>query len=472
LVARIAFLIVIALLGSITLFAVVVRLTERLAVSPWEPAIAMEAMRLNAGLPLYEAGHATHMYGPLLTVFLAEIFRVTGLNLLAGRIGFSIFAFALALLLSAILCRGPSRKYWFMAFVLFLGINLRTNLIFLSAQPDCIAALFAVGGLCLWAERRDSWLRSVCAIGLFVCAVLFKQTSAAFALIPIVYVLIWKRGLQNLFTSLIPAMSILVTLGTIRFIWPQVFHAMVTVPGSIEVNYGHVPLISGYLLATFPIVFVGLFASFLSRGRMDERERWSWSAIAVLVPVSIWTTGKSGGGYSSLLFGYLAMTALFVVKLGSIWEWMAGLRGWRSFLAASGLALAILCSFLIQVDRDLALLFLRCGDEKYETAVDFARRTPDRVISPQDPTIAYRGAGYFGRSLFFELDTHARHGNWPSELPESLQRELAEAKYVIQVSAYVPTPMFEQVLVKDHFYPMDFAALRGSAYTLWTRGPE
>ena len=75
----------IALLGSITLIAVVVRLTERLAVSPWEPAIAMEAARLNAGLPLYEAGHATHMYGPLLTVLLAEIFRVTGLNLLAGR---------------------------------------------------------------------------------------------------------------------------------------------------------------------------------------------------------------------------------------------------------------------------------------------------------------------------------------------------------------------------------------------------
>jgi hypothetical protein len=122
-----------------------------------------------------------------------------------------------------------------------------------------------------------------------------------------------------------------------------------------------------------------------------------------------------------------AMTALFVVKLDSILEWMAALRGWRSFLAASGLALAILFSFLVQVDRDLALLFLRCGDEKYETAVDFAPRTPDRVISPQDPTIAYRGGGYLGRSLFFELDAHAVNGNWPSELPESMRREVAEA---------------------------------------------
>ena len=139
--------------------------------------------------------------------------------------------------------------------------------------------------------------------------------------------------------------------------------------------------------------------------------------------------------------------------------WSTGTR-WRKITDRSAL------------DRDLALLFLRCGDEKYETAVDFARRTPDRIISPQDPTIAYRGAGYFGRSLFFELDAHAVNGNWPSELPESIQREVAEAKYVVQVRSYVPTPMFEQALVKDHFYPMDFVGLRGSVYTLWTRGPE
>src|SRR5260370_26747149 len=164
------------------------------------------------------------MYGPLLTVLLAEIFRVTGLNLLAGRIGFSIFAFALAFLLSAILCRRSSRKSWFVDFALFLGVNLRTKLIFLSAQRDCIAALFAVGGLCLWAESRDSLLRSACAIGLFVCAVLFKQTPA-FALIPIVYVFIWKRGLQNIFGALIPALSILVTLWRIRFVWPAVSQA-------------------------------------------------------------------------------------------------------------------------------------------------------------------------------------------------------------------------------------------------------
>jgi len=117
---------------------------ERVAINPWEPAIAMEAMRLNAGLPLYESGHATHMYGPLLTVALAGVFRVAGLNLLAARMTMSILSFALAVFLSAILCRDRLWPWLGFAVLLLLGINFRTNLIFLSALPDCVAALFGV----------------------------------------------------------------------------------------------------------------------------------------------------------------------------------------------------------------------------------------------------------------------------------------------------------------------------------------
>src|SRR5204863_6014920 len=119
----------------------VVRLTDRIAINPWEPAIAMEAVRVNAGLPIYDAAHATHMYGPLVTAMLAGIFRVTGLNLLAARIVTSIFAFVLAIFLAVVLCRRCSRKWVALVALLFLGINFRTNLALLSAQPDCIAIL-------------------------------------------------------------------------------------------------------------------------------------------------------------------------------------------------------------------------------------------------------------------------------------------------------------------------------------------
>jgi hypothetical protein len=430
----------------------------------------MEAMRFDAGLPVYENAHATHMYGPLVTVFLAAIFHVTGLNLLAGRIAFSILAFTLAFWLSSILC--PSRKHRFIAFVLFLAINFRTNLILLSAQPDCAAAFLATVGLYLWATRGNSRSRSVCSVAFFLCATLFKQTGAAFALVPIVYSLIWKRRLQDVATSSLPAVAIVLMLSAIRLFWPQVFFAIVTVPASITVNYHQLLPIGAYLIATFPIFLFALLARFLSRDTIDERDKWVLSAIAILVPVSIWTTCKSGGGYSSLLFGYLAMTGLFVTQLDRMWQWIGSLRGWRNILTATTVAMAILLSFLIQFDRDLTLLFLRYGDEKYPAAVAQAQQTHERVISPQDPTIAYRANGYFGRSLFFELDTHAVKGNWPGEIPESAQQELAQARYVIEVTSYVPTPMFKDALVKSHFQPMDVGALRDSAYTLWIKRSE
>jgi hypothetical protein len=71
----------------------------------------MEAIRLNAGLPLYESGQATHMYGALLTVALAGVFCVAGLNLLTARMTMSILSFALAVFPSAILCSDRLRPW-------------------------------------------------------------------------------------------------------------------------------------------------------------------------------------------------------------------------------------------------------------------------------------------------------------------------------------------------------------------------
>jgi len=51
--------------AAAALVPLVVRLLEPIAVSPWEAQIAMEGIRFNAGLPLYEPRHATHLYGPL-----------------------------------------------------------------------------------------------------------------------------------------------------------------------------------------------------------------------------------------------------------------------------------------------------------------------------------------------------------------------------------------------------------------------
>ena len=89
------------------------------------------------------------------------------------------------------------------------------------------------------------------------------------------------------------------------------------------------------------------------------------------------------------------------------------------------------------------------------------------MISPQDPTIAYRATGYVGNSLIFELDTHAVNGNWPSTLPALLSGELDAAKFVVQVKSFVPNPMFDRALEEHGFSPVPVVALADSAYTVW-----
>jgi hypothetical protein len=467
--ARIPFLFVAIVLGAASIFAAVVRLTDRIAINPWEPAIAMEAVRLNAGLPVYDSAHATHMYGPLVTIMFAGMFRVTGLNLLAARIVMSIFALTLAIFLAFFFRRNASRGWIAFAALLFLGINFRTNLALLSIQPDCIAILIASVALLIWIKHRSSLIGGAGAILLLVCAMFFKQTAAAFALIPIAFVLMWRRPLtlRELLISAIPTMSILAALALVRLTAPEMFRAIVTVPASIQVHWERAPGIFLYLIATFPLFFIALIAAFSKQRPFDERERWIFSALVLLVSISVWAICKSGGSYNSLLPAYFAMTALFVLRLDVIIEWLSKLTTRRAVLASSIIALIILLSFFVQFDRALAVLTLRHGDEKYDLAVKTAHELGNGVISPQDPTIAYRATGYLGNSLIFELDTHAVNGNWPSNLPESLSRELAAAKFVVQVKSFVPNPMFDRALEEHGFSPVPVVALADSAYTIW-----
>jgi hypothetical protein len=466
--SRLPLLVVIVILGFATIFAGAIQLSEPLPLSPWESALAMEAMRLNAGLPIYEPAHATHLYGPLLTIFYAGVFRLFGFNLIAARICMSIFALATVALLSAMICRGKSRNYWLLAVLLFFGINFRTNLVFFSMQPDCAAAFFAALGLYFWIASSPA--RRGASIIFFLCAALFKQTSAAIALIPIVHAIVWKRPVRwrELAIACIPTMSILLMFGVILLTSPMMFAAMVIVPASIKIYPERAFNIAAYLLLTFPIFLIALLSIFRSRAEIAERERWILSALMVLVPISIWTLCKSGSDYNSLLFAYLAMTALCVARLDAIAAWLSSLSIQRRFIAAIVIAIATLASFFLQFNKAAALLLARWGDEKYGNAVALARKL-DGVVTPQDPTIALRAQHFFGRSLFLELDAHAVNGNWPAELPMSILHELADANYIIAVRGYVPTPMFESSLARNGYRAVAVPELANSVYTLWEK---
>jgi hypothetical protein len=255
-------------------------------------------------------------------------------------------------------------------------------------------------------------------------------------------------------------------LAAIRLLWPQMFAAIVTIPASIKVYPERFLKVTLYLFVTFPIFLIALWSIWRLRKSITESERWILSALIVLIPISIWTMCKSGSGYNSLLYAYLAMTALFVARLDAIFDWLRSLSIQRTCVAA--VAVAILASFFLQSDRVIDLLSIRHGDDKYDAAVSIARRLNGIVVAPQDPTIPYRAKKYFGRSLFFELDTHAVNGNWPNEVPVSISQELQQANYVIAVRSYIPTPMFERALEQNGFHQVSFSELQDSAYTVWS----
>src|SRR4029077_5135584 len=137
----------------------------------------------------------------------------------------------------------------------------------------------------------------------FVCAMLFKQTGAAIALIPVVYTLFWKRTLSGLFTAAIPILSVLATLIAVYVMRPQIFAAIVTVPASIQMKYHQILPTLLYLVVTFPIFLIAVISGLFGREEVSERERWMWAEFVVLVPASVWTMCKSGGSYNSLLPG-------------------------------------------------------------------------------------------------------------------------------------------------------------------------
>ena len=469
--SRLPFLIVMAAVGVATILAGVAQLGDHVPLSPWESGIAMEAVRLNAGQPVYEAGHATHMYGPLLTLLVAGVFRMTGLNLPAARVAMSIVAFALTALLVVILSRNKSRDCAWLAACLFLGINLRTNLVFFSIQPDCAGAFCGIFALYLWATAKGSALRSSASIVLFVSAMLFKQTAAVFALVPIVYAMFWVRPTQwrRVAMALLPVTSILLTLVIIRILAPQMFAAMVTVPASIKVYPDRAWRFGVYLLATFPIFLLALWSLWRNRSTLDERERWILAALAVLLPIGVWTMCKAGSDFNSLLFAYLAMSALAITQIDRMFDWLRSLSSTRRLLVSLAIAALLFFSVFSSIGKSSALSIARQGDERYDVAIAVAQKLGVGVVSPQDPTLAYRASGYIGRSLFFEMDAHAVKGNWPNELPASILEELKTANYVIAAHGYVPTPVFDDSLALCGFRLLNVPELTGSAYQVWGR---
>ena len=296
---------------------------------------------------------------------------------------------------------------------------------------------------------------------LIVAALLFKQTAAAISVIPGMYVVLFERPLRmrRLVEAALPFAAVVLTLIVIRLAWPALFQGMVTVPSLLTIQTALLLTRPLEFFASFPIIF--LVAALLCDGRpLQAAEKWVVAALVILCPACFLAEIKSGGASNSMLLVYLGFIVLAGVRMEGLLNTMAG-----SLVTA----IALVASFLFQFDRVLPVLFSQCGDDKYSAAVDLARSLGPGAICPQDPSISFRANGTYERALYFELDAHPDHGEWPQLMPSGIADELRAAPYVIRADFYVPVPQFSDALPQFGFHPVKVPQLDGSMYSLWAK---
>lgn len=166
------------------------RLTRPNPLNPWESTIVADAWRTTRGIDVYNGEARTHMYGPLVTYANADVFLITGPNLLTPRLLSTIGCLGMGMLVGECALRSTSietrRSRWAVRGIGVVGVLmecLRTRASYAEVRPDALAAFFSLATLALMFGTR--WL----ALPMLIVAVLFKQTAGAIAFVPLLHTL-------------------------------------------------------------------------------------------------------------------------------------------------------------------------------------------------------------------------------------------------------------------------------------------
>jgi hypothetical protein len=467
---RVSLLLLVLVPLGLNAFVTLLRIAPSWPMTPWEPALLTEGWRLAHGLPVYDDSHATHMYGPLFTVWLAGLQSLFGFNYPAIRLAFVLLGVASAVGLAVLTC--PTVKSWrfLLAATLFLSCNVQTGLGFSHGWSDMPALLLAVAGLYVLLGRAGPFnaSRGVFASALLLLAFLFKQTAGMAALIPVI---LWifdpkRRGNGGLWLWL-PVFTIFAAVACIAFFLPAMFHQMVRVPASISVFgarwwEGLVNILQGHVLFW---LCAGL--AIARPARIAYPRGWLVAGAAVIA-ISAWTFAKAGGYYNSLIPGFLMLSLASVVVINSIPT--EEFRAWN-MIAKIVAAVAFCITTMGGTLEIMRLLALSHGDENYGRVIEFARKLPGVVSSPEDPSIALQSKGSAGNSLFFELDNAVIAGKWPEGIPARIDHELRRSDWLIEVRSPYSTIISPASLEGAGWTKVAMPDVASQTYLLWKRTP-
>jgi len=422
---------------GVTAIPLVSQLTRNYPTNPWEAGITLEALRFTRQMPLYESfetGHATQMYGWMNSALLGIVFHFLPVHNSAGRVISLLCSLLLVSGLTYMLSRGRGRLFGLFSFAALFSVSAICDNYFAAGRLDMVSIL--CGAIGVWfsyqASMRKEWWPWIAPIFFFLLGVSFKQTAAAFTLIPLVAICadknLRKKGAG--WKSLLRLLSVLAYFGAIKVFFPMVFEYMV-------MGFTHYPVPPKALfyavwtqLAASPLLLVLLFATYQEgKGAMTSRIRWLLISAFVLLLPSCVAYAKAGGSPNSLMPYYLAMTAAC----------MELLYGLRFTLAPLHFKQAAVPAFLLLVwafqtfpagPKLNRYYFLPDGRQSdYLEAVNYIKGLKGTVYCPEDPTLAYFASGKIGRNVYLERDV--RGGG--TRLPASLESYVVEADYIVDV---------------------------------------
>lgn len=455
------------------------RVREPWPLSPWESAITVDAWRMNHHQPVYAdpaTDHATHMYGPLVTLTAAIGERVGGVDVRVPRVISLLACAALAVLCGVFLSIGRSRWIGFLIGTLTFFQFYRVFEWSTEARPDAAATLFGFLGLiCLYRATQVTLTRKILVwtaggSTLLLIGFFFKQPAMVLGVVPPIAVFLNRsqnhRG-RRLLISLMPLAWGAIALLVLRAASPWMYFYMVRVPASYPVV--RKTWIKAWMeWSKFDLLFLGgllLLVILLVRRRMKLTRVDGWLLITIAVTSLFGTMARAkvGGGFNSLLPATVAMAA-FAIR---------AIDAWLDQPLGSGVLLVSLLSPLLVIADFSALLrvfvpgetsqIVRHGDADYPRVIDLAARLRGKVISPDDPTIALRAKGYAGRCGDCELDAHHR------TLPYYALDELKQASYVIQTHASRNPTIDDAMLQRLGFRRAAWDLSSQRVYRLWAR---
>jgi hypothetical protein len=407
--------------------------------SPWEAGMIADGWRALHHQPTYSVDHATNMYGALLNVSSALIFRLVGVNNYALRI-FELLCYCAA---AGVLARAVARRGWRLtAFALISLAAIPTGVYWVMPNPDGAALLFSVCAL-VFADRRR-WLLSTVAI---VLGFSFKQPSALVAVIPLFGDLPRPPA-----RAWIPLAGCALAALCIRLFFPLVYLYGFTVPQLAPFVPYRLFKAPVDVLVGLPVLLVALATWKPSWNRL---ERWLITAMAISLIAGAVMAARVGGGPNSFMLFVVAALAFCTYRLPELAE---------SKIAA----FAVLLTAFAYGGMSIGASGEHQGDARYHAVINIVRDLPGKVVAPEDPTIPmYAGKGV-GTDLNMELDAS---GQWSAPpVPERTAQELRNADWVVTSDVVFGTKRLpDSELQNLGFVPAAIPQLAGSAYKVWHR---